>query len=325
MKNFHNTFFCIGVIILTMAMFSSAYCTVPGGDAGVFLELPPSISSAAFAGACYTFNPEPDAIFINPANLYNSQAICAGASFESYPLSAQRYSIAGIIPWRNFRIGAGMLQHSIGEITGRDDVGNLTSTFGYNYIAYSFGGTYGISRGKMKDACKSPFYEFSAGFASKLLTQYEADSIAGTGYTFDMGVSGKYTFIRYGLLLRNVTSRIIWKDAAETKNSLPTSIIMGIGFEYCASNWFELSVENKVADRFHFRAGGQYLANDWAGFRAGLDFQTGSPTPSNEWKLALGGVFYRKFVLPLEISYSMQYIAAIDGFSLGIGLNWNTF
>ena len=325
MRNFSNTSICVSTLILIGFLFSSAFCAVPGGDVGVFLELPPSVSSAAFGGACYTFNPEPDAIFINPANLYNSQAISGGASFENYPLSVQRYSLAGVIPWRNFRIGAGMVQHSIGKITGRDDVGNITSTFGYRYIAYSLGGAYGVSRGKMQDACRSPFWEFSAGLSTKFLTQYEADSIAGAGYTLGIGISGKYQFIRYGLSIDNVFSQMVWKDAASTKNSLPTAVVAGIGFEYCQSSWFELSVENKVSDRFRFRAGGQYLFNDWAAFRAGLDFQTGSPTPSNEWKLSLGGAFYRKFLIPMEISYSVQYIAAIDNFSFGIGLNWNTF
>ncbi len=315
-----------GALFLAVAsVLMPVYGAVPGGDAGAYLELPHSISAAALGGACFAFDPEPSAIFVNPANLYNLKAISAQASLERYPLSVGRYSGSLLIPWRDFRFGVGMLQHSIGEIQGRDISGNPTSTFSYTYSAYSFGGAYGLNRGKLNDPCKSSLWDFSGGLAVRILTQNEADSSIGMGYTVDLGISGKYTNLRYGIVIRNIHGQMTWDDAGETKSSLPMAVTGAIGYEYCASNWAEVSIETKNIDRFKIKIGGQYLAADWAGFRGGIDFQVGNPTPADEWRIAFGGVFYRRLLLPLELSYSPQYIAAVSNWSFGIALGWNTF
>jgi len=313
------------LFIAVISVLMPVHCAVPGGDAGAYLELPHSISATALGGACFAFDPEPSAIFLNPANLYNLKAISAQASLERYPLSVGRYSGSLLIPWRDFRFGAGILQHSIGEIQGRDISGNPISTFSYTYSAYSFGGVFGLSGGKFNDPCKSSLWEFSGGLAARILTQNEADSTIGTGFTVDLGISGKYTHLRYGIVVRNIYGQMTWNDAGETKSSLPVAVTGAIGYEYCTSNWAEVSIETKNIDRFKIKIGGQYLATDWAGFRGGIDFQVGNPTPSDEWRIAFGGVFYRKLLLPIELSYSTQYIAAVSSWSFGIALGWNTF
>ncbi len=132
------------ILCLITIIFTQSNGAVPGGDAGAYLELAPSISTSALAGACWTFCPEPSAIFTNPANLYNLSALSGEVSYEKFPLDVSRYSFSASFPIGNFRLSAGMLQHSINEIQGRDEQGNLTTEFGYNYISYSFGGAYGI-------------------------------------------------------------------------------------------------------------------------------------------------------------------------------------
>ena len=298
----------------------------PGGYAGAADENPPSASVSALAGAGYSFAPEPCAVALNPANMYNLTALAAEASYENYALGVSRYSAFFVSPIRgNFRVGGGMIDHAVGDIVGRDDYGAPTQNFSYRYQTYILGAGYGFSRGKITKPCETSVQDFSAGISLKFSGQYCGDTLEGSGAAVDLGVSGKYLNFRYGAVVRNLYGRIWWNDADSTSDRFPPALVLAAGWEYCASSWFEVAVEHKVSGRLRIRAGGQYLVVPWAGFRAGIDFQKGTPTPIDEWRISLGGVIYKKFILPTEISYSVQYIRSVRKFVFGLSLGWNTF
>ncbi len=315
-----------GIAFLMAVLPEIALAEPPGGFAGAELENPPTAIAGAFAGACFTFDPEPSSFATNPANMYNLPFTCAVASYEDYSLDVKRYSLFLQTPLRgNFRLGAGMIQHGVEDIVGRDESGAPTQNFSYLYNTYIVAGGYGISGGKIRTPCETTVWDFSVGISAKLSRQYLADTVEATGSAVDIGVSGKYLNFRYGAVIRNIVGALTPESADSSSNRYPPALIIGAGWEYCASSWFEVSVEKKVTGRFRFRVGGQFLINDWAGLRAGVDFQKGTPTPLGEWRIGFGGVIYRRLVVPLEISYSVQYIRPIGKFAFGAALSWNTF
>lgn len=311
------------LIIVSWLIATSVFADVTGGYAAPFLELPPMASSVAFAGACITYDPEPAALLYNPANIDGCCNHSVQASIEKLPLSNTRYALAGIFKHNRFRFGAGFLQHSIGDIYGRDAVGNPTNKMTYGYSAIAFGVSYGIADHRILRICQTPLWTFSTGITAKILMQQDDGNSAGSGFTIDAGISGRYGYIRYGLLLRNAYGEMKWNN--NQTSQLQRAIIGGIGFEYCESHWAEISAEAKVMGRVRWRMGGQFLVNNWAGFRAGIDFSTGTPTAINETRIAAGGVIYYRTFIPLEISYSTQYIHAIHGWAFSTAISWNTF
>ncbi len=313
--------FNIYAILLLMPVI--ALSSASGGYAAPFLELPPMASSVAFGNACITYDPEPAALFWNPANLDGLYKYSAQVSVERLPMSDMRYGAAGVFRWQRFRFAAGMLQHSAGEIQGRDDIGNPTSTLTYGYTAVGFGVSYGMDSDKKLKMCGTSLWKVSFGGSGEILMQKNGLVNAGDGYTLNIGFSSRYGVLRGGLLLRNAVGRMKWSD--NSTSDMQAAVVAGIGLEFCESHWVEVSAEEKSIGRVRWRIGGQFLATDWAGFRAGIDFSTGTPAANDEMRIAGGGVIYYKIGIPLEISYSIQYIEAIRGFGLSSSFSWNTF
>ena len=323
MKNYRMK---IASIIFLLSFIGFIRSESSGGYAGAFLELPPMASSVAFGGACLTFDPEPAALFWNPANLSNLNKFNAQVSIEGLPYDATRSGIAMSIPIkRRYRLAFGILSHSISDIQGRDMMGNPTDMLDFGYTSFNIGGSYGISsRKNIARKCDAKLWRFSAGMSLKMISQNDDDDFYdGSGVGIDMGLSGRYRYFSYGVLIRNILGEIDWSNSEYF--TLPAALIAGVGFDYCESHWVELSVESKVSGRLRWRLGGQGMVKEWAGFRAGIDFTTGSPSAVDEIRAGGGGVIYYKLGIPLELSYSLQYIAAIHRWAFSSSLSFNTF
>ncbi len=316
-------------ILLGAAVLGICLGDVPGGYAGAFLSLPKAASAVGVGGACITFDPEPAALFDNPANLATMRLICAQASLEKLPLAAERYSLAVSVPWGRFRFGAGYIQHSVGEITGRDATGNETESFSHRSYAAVFAAGYTAeSRKRLKLPCRTSIWQVGFGASFRVLGQKFSleGSKAETGYSVDFGASGRYWLWRWGILLKNALGRMNWAD--DSHSIPPWSVVFGVGVEYCESDWFEGSVEiiSKAKGRLRWRFGGQYLVRRWCALRAGIDFYTGTPPASDELRIAAGGAVFQTLLgMPLELSFALQYIAAIKGFGASSAISWNTF
>ena len=309
----------IGLFLLPGILFSAA----PGGYAGSFLEIPPMSSSAAFGNACITYDPEPAALFANPANLDGLYRHSAQFSIERLPMSDFRYGAAGTFRWRQFQFALGAVQHCAGNIQGRDEVGNPTKMLDYSNTVVGGGASFGMEgKGKIK-RCGTALWKISFGMSGYFVAQGENFSDDGSGYTTNIGISARYGYFRGGVLLRNLYGRMKWNDGSTSE--FQRAIAAGIGLEFCESHWIEASAEAKVIGRVRWRIGGQFLAAPWAAFRAGIDFSTGTPSAIDETRIAGGGAFYIKYAIPIEISYSAQYIYAIRGFGISSSISLNTF
>lgn len=319
MRTFGNRI--LGAFSVFLAL--SLYADAPGGFAGAFLEFPPMASSVAVGNAVVTFDPEPAALFSNPANLFKCCKIGGQASVERLSLSTMRYALAGSYQYKGWQFAVGYLQHSIEDIQGRDEIGALTGKMSFDYQAYALGAAWGREGGKRKDRYKTAFWQFSAGTTLELLGQSDIDTLAAAGYTVNVGISGRYGTFRYGLLIRNLVGGMVYENSSTS--AMPGAFIVGAGYEWSGSNWAEISLENKVSGRLRWRLGGQFMPTDWAAFRAGVDFSTGKPLPINETRFAGGGALYFVLGVPMELSYAAQYISAVRGFGFSSSLSINTF
>ena len=319
----NNPVMCAILITLSIA---AVYADSPGGYAGAEWDNAPTAVEAAFGGATYSFNPEPSALATNPANMYSQPVLCAGASYENFSIDVSRYSLFAQTPiMGNFRLGAGLIQHTVGNIEARNARGAPLGSFSYRYQTYLVGATYGVNGGKISKPCETSVWEFSAGATAKISAQYLADTVEGAGISLDLGIAGKYLNFRYGVVIKNAYGVIGWRAADTLSERYPAALVAAVGWEYCASSWAEIALERRVSGRLRFRLGGQFMPTDWAALRAGIDFQKGTPTPIDEWRIAFGGAFYRHIWLPLEISYAAEYIRPIRKWTLAVGIGWNTF
>jgi hypothetical protein len=311
-------------IALILLAVCSTYGDEPGGRACAFLEMPATASQIATGGANLVFEPEPAAIFWNPANISSIRKVSAQGSAELLPLSAMRMSVAAAVPVWRLTFAAGYLGHSVGDINTYDVSGASTGTMSYSQSAICGAVAYGWQTKKNLPNCKFPICRYTVGASIKSLILSDGGNDGGSGYTVDLGASGRVQFATFGVMVRNITGSITYPGVDPV--TLPKAIVIGGGIEFCESHWVELSVENKIADRLRWRLGGQYLVSNYAALRGGVDFSTGTPNPFDELRVALGGAFYYKLgALPLELSYSAQYINAVGGLGFSTALSWNTY
>ena len=128
-------------------------------------------------------------------------------------------------------------------------------------------------------------------------------------------------YFRYGLLTRNVFGLIV--DESQIYD-IPKAFLFGLGLERCETDWGEISIEINQNRKFVLHAGGQLILRPFSGIRLGIS----APLKSNfydELKFSSGFVIFYKFYMPLEFSYSIQYLFSINNISQSVSISTGTF
>jgi hypothetical protein len=131
--------------VLAIAVLASPCAAAPPGFA--FLEVPAGARAAAMGGAYVTLANGADAAFWNPAGLAGVQGTQITGSHAEYiqSLKHDQFAMAGQL-WGGGLAGSIRAMYSQ-PIDARDDVGNLTGTFGSHDLEFQLGYGWQVSPG----------------------------------------------------------------------------------------------------------------------------------------------------------------------------------
>jgi hypothetical protein len=206
-------------VLLTMIVLTAPPATADP-SAFAFLEVPAGARASAMGGAFVAGAEGADAAFWNPAGLAAVNHVeITGSHFELYQnLRHDQFAIAG--HWLGGGVAGSLRALYTDPIAARDELGNLTGTFGGNDLDFSFAYGRAVSEG------------LRAGASFHLVRSRLAELSTGT-YAFGGGVTwdapGGLSPLRLGAALDHVgpAARYDFGDGVGQPMELPTALQLG--------------------------------------------------------------------------------------------------
>jgi len=193
-----------------------------GGQAGAFLRVPVGSRPVGLGGAYVAIADDASAIHYNPAGLAEVVRFSAEASYSL--ASMDRSSFHGGIVFGSGQSGGIGIQASglhIGDIEGRDEMGNPTGTFEDTEIALRIG--YARRLGRIVSLGASASY-----------VSHELDTSSASGFAFGAGAMGTFVIdegvlqnIRFGASAMQLGGTMEWNTESEHRDDLPATYRLG--------------------------------------------------------------------------------------------------
>lgn len=232
-----------------------------GGYAGAFLRLGAGVRGSSMGGAYAAVSDDITASYYNPAGLGQLRAIQVIGVYATSSLHRNQYYIGAAFPGSVAgTVAFSWINYSIGDIDGRDAMGNATGTFSNSENAFY------VSLGK--SIADVVFIGGNLKYLSHSLAEHNA-----MGVSADLGLMVKpASFLAVGLTFQDVSNHIKWDTDSHTRESIPATIRAGIAVKPGTIPLIialDLEKNEKQSSRIH--AGVEYYFYRQLGFRAGYD------------------------------------------------------
>jgi hypothetical protein len=217
-------------------------CRIAAADqAGfAFLEVPAGARASALGGATCSMALGVEAVHVNPAGLSAVRGLEISATHYEYFQSLRHDQFA----FATRLLGGGMsgsLRALYSEpIPERDELGNLTGTFGSHDLEFGLG--YGRDFGA----------GLTMGMAAKLVRERIARSAAMT-YGFDLGASlapGRWHGLRLGAALQNAGPAAHYSIGGEEGAPVPLPTAFQTGVSYARASGGSFNLRGALEGRF---------------------------------------------------------------------------
>jgi uncharacterized protein UPF0164 len=221
------------------ALVSAPACADPSGFA--FLEVPAGARASSMGGAFVAVGDGVEAAFWNPAGLANVGRVqITGSHYEYFQhLRHDQFALAG--PWLGGGLSASVRALYSEPIEARDELGNVTGTFGGDDLEF------GLAYGRTLAA------GVRAGVSAQLLRERLADLSTGT-FAFGAGASWEpagMPALRLGLALDHVgpDANYTFADGPGQPLPLPTAVQAGASYRWGLSGAMHLGtgIETRIA------------------------------------------------------------------------------
>jgi len=240
-----------------------------GGQGGAFLRLPIGARPAGMGNAFVSIADDANALYFNPAGLYQAKSLTFGAMYSIMSMDRRHYQ--GSFIYSNPALGAlGVMFAGFGvaDIDGRDTAGNPTGKFDDSEMSLSLG--YG----------RQLFSSIGIGVGVKYLHHSLQDySASGLGYdaglhsTIDMD-SPVLKKIRLGLSVTNISAKLKWDTDSSHEDEIPLTARLGVSVDLQLSKIMLLAAvdgSRTANEALKLHAGTETWFFDALGIRAGLD------------------------------------------------------
>ncbi len=227
------------------------------GQASAFQRLGFGVRAKAMGSAYVAVASDASAVFWNPAGIAFVRNVQYESSVASLPLKRNQISFVASKGFeRKYALALGVISHGVGDIDGRDEMGEVTGDFStresviLSTFAYRFGASsFGVSAKYLR---------------SSLVT------LIGNGFGFDFGLQHRFNQLTFGVTMRDVLGKVSWNGGLS--ESIPLSVQGGFSFRpnqlplVLSSDLYWVKNQDPL-----FRVGGEYFLIDYFGLRAGFD------------------------------------------------------
>ncbi len=262
----------VGAIVLVCLVFTAGSVVGAegkGGQGGAFLRIPIGARPAGMGNAFVSISDDANAMYFNPAGLYQIKSTVLGAMYSLMSMDRNHYQ--GSVVYSHEGVGSfGLMINAFGVsgIGGRDSQGNPTGDFADSEMAASFG--YGKRI--------LPFLGVGVGF--KYINHSLKDNFA-SGFGFDFGVHSRIELersalqlIRLGASISNLGARLRWDTASSHSDEIPMTARVGAGFDLSFSgHGVVLAFEGSqtTGESFNLHVGVEAYLYRTLALRLGLD------------------------------------------------------
>lgn len=260
----------ISLVMLIVGQILPAYADKNdnGRNTGEFLRIPQGARAVGMGGAFVGIANDITATYWNPAGLIqlNDREILFAHTTWIENINSEYLSYTQPIKSVNNRkrAMAGSLNlMRIGEIEGRDDVGNLTGDLDVQNLAMNLSLAFEYSK------------QTSMGVNLKAVKQDYA-GYKGEGVSVDLGILSRFNdAFSFGAVLKNAGPKF---KTDQIKNALPLTLKAGLGYK---SKWLGenstigIDVEQPKDNEINLHTGIEYGVNEMFTIRLGFEKQTG--------------------------------------------------
>lgn len=301
-------FFCCLICIFTFPSIVAAKDEA-GGAPGVFLRIGIDTKALAMGSAQVAIANDASAFYWNAAGLEYSTRTQLGGMYSIMSLDRHLNYAGFSLPISEFgTVGAGWISYGVGNIDGRDEMGNPTESFSSTesayYLSYSKklignkassvrDGRYRRYSRNRSSSKGSTNFSLSIGASAKLL-QYSLANVNANGYGFDVGALAKFAnYFSVGINVQDLGSTLSW-DTNLTEN-FPVLTRAGFaigGFNHPFTLTFDTWFRKNTDPEFH--VGGEFWLRYFsirAGYNRDFVFGGAVRVPAGKAQLEIGYAF----------------------------------
>ncbi len=229
----------IATVLLLAVLAAPPAAAAPSGFA--FLEVPAGARASALGGAFVAMGEGVEATFWNPAGLAAVDRVqITGSHAESFQhLRHDQFAVAG--RWLGGGLSASVRALYSEPIEARDELGNVTGTFGGQDLAFGVAYGRGLAGG------------LRAGLSARLVRERIAQLSAGT-YALGAGATwetSRWPALRFGLALDHLgpDAHYSFADGPGQPVPLPTALQTGVAYRWGLGGAMKLgtSLEARLA------------------------------------------------------------------------------